>query len=211
MVAPSFDRLWIRALRLVCLSLALSLLLAAGPRSALAQVGTDEAQSGARGTIGGIFVGAETTMLIEGAFKVRPVWAYALGGGLGGVAGGIGGYFLDQAGSTPLSMTLLVTGLLLAVPTTIVVLNATSYRPPNIGSQGPESLSNPSRAASIHALPREQVGPLRTPSLAQYHRESLALGVPAVEISYVSPATGPRRGGVEAGTRVMVPIFSATF
>jgi hypothetical protein len=178
-------------------------MLAAAPNEASAQVGTDAASSGIRGTIGGLFVGAETTMLVEAAFKVRPVWAYALGGGLGGIAGSLGGYALDEAGNTPVSMTLLVAGLLLAVPTTIVVLNATNYHPPTIGAEGRESLSK----RSIRA----QVGPSRTPALAQYHRESLALGVPAVEISWLSPAHGARRGEVQAGTRVLVPIFSATF
>jgi len=187
----------LRVLALACLLA----LLRTGP--AAAQVGTDVAQSGVRGTIGGAFVGAETTMLIEGALKVRPVWAYALGGGLGAVAGGIGGYFLDDAGNTPASMTLLVAGLLLAVPTTIVVLNATSYQPPQIGSGPLESLSK--------RAPIAEVGLPRTPALAQYHRESLALGVPAVEISGLSPRASLKRAGVEAGLRVVVPIFSATF
>jgi hypothetical protein len=190
-------------LRLAVLSLLATGLLTAVPREASAQVGTDVASSGVRGTIGGMFVGAETTMLIEAAFKVRPVWAYALGGGLGGVAGSIGGFALDEAGNTPMSMTLLVAGLLLAVPTTIVVLNATNYHPPTIGSEGRESLSK--RGG------RAQVGPPHTLALAQYHRESLALGVPAVEISWLSPAHGARRGEGHAGTRVLVPIFSATF
>lgn len=168
-----------------------------------AQVGTEVAPSGVRGTIGGAVVGAETTMLIMGALRVRPVWAYALGGGLGAVAGGAGGYLLDEAGNTPVSMTLLVAGLLMAVPTTIVVLNATSYHPPQIGTGPRESLSK--------QLPAAEVGLSRTLALAQYHRESLALGVPAVEISCLSPATSPGRGRVEAGTRVLIPLFSATF
>ena len=192
-----------RIVRLVHLGLGLLVFLAAGPRAAWAQVGTEVAPSGIRGTVGGIFVGAETTMLIEGAFKVRPWWAYALGSGLGGIAGGVGGYYLDEAGNTPVSMTLLVAGLLLAVPTTIVVLNATSYHPPNIGKDQRQPLSN------LANWP--QVGVFRTPALAQYDRESLALGVPAVEISGLSPVTGQRRDGVQAGTRVLVPIFSATF
>lgn len=171
--------------------------------SARAQVGTDVAPSGVRGTIGGGVVGAEATMLVLGALEVRPGWAYALGGGLGAVAGGAGGYFLDEAGNTPVSMTLLVAGLLLAVPTTIVVLNATSYRPPDIGGSPREPLSNQHSTAGV--------GRLRTPWLSQYHRESLALGVPAVEISCLSPASCPGRGRVEAGTRILVPLFSATF
>src|SRR5688572_20223879 len=73
---------WEKLLRLAGLTLAVTVLLLARPHEACAQVGTDVAQSGIRGTIGGMFVGAEATMLIEGALKVRPVWAYALGGGL---------------------------------------------------------------------------------------------------------------------------------
>jgi hypothetical protein len=189
--------------RLAHACLAVLLLSAAWPRTAWGQVGVETAPSGIRGTVGGLFVGAETTMLIEGAFKVRPWWAYALGGGLGGIAGSVGGYYLDEAGNTPVSMTLLVAGLLLAVPTTIVVLNATSYHPPNIGTDRKTPLSNRAN------MP--EVGVFRTPALAQYHHESLALGVPAVEISGLSPVSGTRRDGVHAGTRVLVPIFSATF
>jgi len=197
------DCAWKRIVRWSRRALLVACVIATLPRQACAQVGTETAPSGARGTIGGLFVGAETTMLVEAAFKVRPVWAYALGGGLGGVLGSLGGYALDEAGNTPVSMTLLVAGLLLAVPTTIVVLNATNYHPPTIGAEGQESLAK--RGG------RAQVGLPRTLALAQYHRESLALGVPAVEISWLSPANGARRGEVQAGTRVLVPIFSATF
>ena len=192
-----------RSSRRGSLALLLVLLVGLWGSPTYAQVGTPVAPSGVRGTIGGAVVGAETTMLIMGALRVRPVWAYALGGGLGAVAGGAGGYLLDEAGNTPVSMTLLVAGLLMAVPTTIVVLNATSYHPPQIGTGPRESLSKQPPAA--------EVGLPRTPALAQYHRESLALGVPAVEISCLSPATGPGRGRVEAGTRVLIPLFSATF
>jgi hypothetical protein len=73
-------------------------------------------------------------MLIEAAAGARPTWAYLVGGGLGAIAGGVGGYFLEQAAEgdstlTGLTVGTLVVGLGLIIPTTIAALSATAYNP----------------------------------------------------------------------------------
>src|ERR1051326_3827956 len=52
-----------------------------------------------KGIIGGALLGAESVMLVEAAAEVKPAWAYAVGGGLGAIGGGIGGYFTQQIGT----------------------------------------------------------------------------------------------------------------
>ncbi|MFO0629563.1 MAG: hypothetical protein U0325_28565 [Polyangiales bacterium] len=87
-----------------------------------------------KGIVGCALLGAETVMLIEAAAGARPAWAYILGGVLGAGAGAAGGYFLEQAAEGDTALTgvaigTLVVGLGVAIPTTIAMLNATTYRP----------------------------------------------------------------------------------
>jgi hypothetical protein len=89
-----------------------------------------------KGITGCALLGAETVALIEAAAGVRPRWAYIVFPLVGGVAGGVGGYFLESAASTSTDSTLtgisvgtLVLGLGLVVPTVVAYVNATSYHP----------------------------------------------------------------------------------
>jgi hypothetical protein len=83
-----------------------------------------------KGTVGCALLGAEAVMLTEAAFKVRPGWAYYLGGGAGLIGGGVAGYFLEDSLDSKSAMYLLSAGMLLAIPTTVAALNATSYDTP---------------------------------------------------------------------------------
>jgi hypothetical protein len=58
--------------------------------------GVDEASGTGKGIVGGALLGGELVMVTEAAFKVKPAWAYVVGGVAGGAAGGIGGYFVEQ-------------------------------------------------------------------------------------------------------------------
>ena len=66
--------------------------LATLPRTALAAEDQAEASPTGKGITGGALLGGEAVMLTEAALKVKPWWAYALGGVAGGIAGGVGGY-----------------------------------------------------------------------------------------------------------------------
>jgi len=98
-----------------------------------------------QGTIGGALLGMEAVMLIEGAAGVRNGWIMFGTGLAGGIAGGVGGYFLDQALDAmgmPQSMTSISTGLMvvgfgLVIPTAIVFTGATMYRPPESNQVAP--------------------------------------------------------------------------
>jgi hypothetical protein len=86
-----------------------------------------EASSTGKGIVGGTLLGAELVLITEAAIDVSPNWLYYVGGGVGAVGGGIGGYFLEDALSPKSNMLLLAAGMLLAIPTTVGVLSATAY------------------------------------------------------------------------------------
>jgi hypothetical protein len=68
--------------------------------------------------------------IVEAIAGARPVWAYLVGGGLGAVGGGVGGYFIEQGssdGRVPVYM--LAGGLALIIPAIVLTLNATRYMP----------------------------------------------------------------------------------
>lgn len=97
--------------------------------SSLARAQAEPAVTG-KGIVGGALLGAEAVMLTEAALKVRPGWAYYLGGGAGLVGGGVAGYFLEDSLDSKSAMYLLSAGMLLAIPTSVAALNATSYDTP---------------------------------------------------------------------------------
>lgn len=103
------------------------------PREAQAQTVNAVSPTG-KGIAGCALLGGEAVMLIEAAAGARPTWAYLVGGGLGAIAGGVGGYFLEQAAEgnttlTGISVGTLVVGLGLIIPTTIATIGATAYNP----------------------------------------------------------------------------------
>ena len=90
----------------------------------------DEVSPTGKGIVGGALLGGEVVMITESLFRVENGWAYVIGGGLGAVGGGIGGYFVEQGsidGRAPIYM--LAGGLALIIPTLVLTLNATRYHP----------------------------------------------------------------------------------
>lgn len=83
-----------------------------------------------KGIAGGALLGGEVVIFGEAIFGVRSSAAYLIGGGLGAVGGGVGGYFLEQSvddGRVP--AYLLAGGLALIVPAIVVALDQTRYMP----------------------------------------------------------------------------------
>ncbi|MBK6528392.1 MAG: hypothetical protein IPF99_02015 [Deltaproteobacteria bacterium] len=134
------------------------------PREAQAQTVNAVTPTG-KGIAGCALLGGEAVMLIEAAAGARPTWAYLVGGGLGAIAGGVGGYFLEQAAEgdttlTGITVGTLVVGLGLIIPTTIATIGATAYSPErdqpaedNAPSTGPldESTTAPTPAGAAPA------------------------------------------------------------
>jgi hypothetical protein len=89
-----------------------------------------------KGTVGGALLGAEIITIPMGIAEVHSGTAYLVGGGLGLIAGGIGGYLVDtntSDGRAPAYM--LVGGLGLIIPALVLSLNATRYIPQETGSE----------------------------------------------------------------------------
>jgi len=98
--------------------------LASAPASAEAVSATG------KGVTGGVLLGAELAMIPQALVGVDKWWAYALGGGLGAAAGGVGGYFIEtQVSTAEPSLYMLAGGLALVIPTVVLTLNATAYKP----------------------------------------------------------------------------------
>jgi hypothetical protein len=163
-------------------------------------VGTEEPAAIGKGIFGGALIASELTLTIEAAVGVRPWWGYALGGGLAAIGGGVGGFFLADAAGPEVPTALLVSSLVLAVPTTIFVLSQTAYRPPPAEPLGDDV---------AFAESRMFVAPLpRVPSLIERDAQGrFALGVPAVNVS-LTP-TGLM--GAQAGHAFEVPVFDLQF
>jgi hypothetical protein len=125
-----------------------------------------------KGVVGGALMGAELVMVSEAAFKVKPTWAYIVGGVAGGAAGGVGGYFVDQQDSPRASMLMLAGGLVFAIPTVVAVLSATAYEPPAdyLQDQAPadEPVAEPPAPTDVAppppaAAPAQPAAPAATP------------------------------------------------
>jgi len=95
-----------------------------------AHAADEEVSTTGKGIVGGSLLGAEIVLATEAAFKVKPAWAYLVGGVGGAAAGGVGGYFIEQDANPKTTMLMLAGGMALVIPTTVLVLSATAYEPP---------------------------------------------------------------------------------
>ncbi len=168
-----------------------------------AETGKESAGSMPKGTVGLALLGAESVIAVEAAFGVKKAWVYALGGGLGAVAGGVGGYFIDKADSPEVSTSLLVGGMVFVVPTTIAMLNAAAYKPPKNPEIDDAALSED----AIYLARHEPV-----PSIVDVNEKgSLKLKMPAVAIGPVWSRQTQQMYALPNATQVRVPVFHLTF
>ena len=189
-----------------------------------------------KGIIGGALLGAESVMLVEAAANTKPAWAYAVGGGLGAIGGGVGGYFAQKVGSgegndAKLSLYLLVGGLALVLPTTVAVLSAAAYEPVNYTEDRPpadEPVADPARSApspSTETKPPTSRRVVPTAPVARIAREpsmppalfgvtdggDLTLSIPAVEVRQMYTRTEIALYGVKQQPEVEVPVLNVVF
>jgi hypothetical protein len=204
--------------------LSLAAMLAATPALA---VGTEEASGTAKGTIGGGLLGAELVLAVEAAIDVESPWLYVAGGVAGAAGGAVGGYFIEQSASPRVSMLLLAGGLTLAIPTTVAVLSATAYEPPESYLQDqppidepvadpPQPGAAPSAKAPVKKpmrVARSRRLPLRLtpPALVDVTPNVLALSVPAVEIRDAYTRAEVSMYGAQQTAEVHIPVLSVVF
>jgi hypothetical protein len=100
--------------------------LAGAPKTAHAE----EVPPTGKGIAGGVLLGAEIVTMPMALANVQSGVAYGVGGAVGAIGGGVGGYFIEQGvddGRIPVYM--LAGGLALVIPTVVLILNATTYKP----------------------------------------------------------------------------------
>ncbi len=186
----------------------------------------------AKGVVGGALIGAEAVMITEALIGVKPWWAYAVGGGVGAIGGGIGGYFIEQAvtdGKAPLFM--LAGGLALVIPTLVLTLNATRYQPtegatedkaptnepkadPGTpgGSAAPTPANDPAKAPATAPATPPAAAPTPAPQgLMDVRPGTVRLGVPMPVVTPVFTVAERRQFGMRQETEVRVPVFNLTF
>jgi hypothetical protein len=165
----------------------------------------------AKGMVGGGLLGAEVVMISIGIAGVDRVWPYLVFGAVGAGGGVVGGYFVEQTEIPEPSLYMLAGGMALVVPTLVVVLNATSYKPGEDEEEGyevidPDKDKEKQPEAEGRAAPRRQARALPTWSLVEVGADRVTLGVPAVELR---PATA--MGEPLAATELRVPMVGGRF
>ena len=110
----------------------------------------EEVPATGKGIVGGALLGGELVMLVEAAFGVKSGWVYVLSGVLGAGAGGFGGSVLEKEADAKVSVYMLAGGMALVIPTTVAVLQATSYSPPEDYTEDKPSAPFPASAPRSH-------------------------------------------------------------
>jgi hypothetical protein len=181
-----------------------------------------------KGTVGGALLGGEVVCLTMGAIGVERGWPYFVFGGLGAVGGGIGGFFVEKASTPEPSLYMLAGGLALVIPTLVVSLNATAYKPPETDqiqepannkpvldapapgtpAAGPTTARAVKKPARVAAAPIMPHIPL---SVLDLYKGHVQLGIPAFELRPLYSSAELWKYGVGQGSEVRFPLFKATF
>ncbi|MFO0591995.1 MAG: hypothetical protein U0441_30895 [Polyangiaceae bacterium] len=192
--------------------------------SASAQTTPSEAvQPTGKGIVGGALLGGEVVDLTLGIVGVNRGWPYLVFGALGAVGGGIGGYFVEQNTATmpEVDAYMLAGGMALVIPTLVVSLNATMYRPPEVTSE--PANNQPSTGPAPAPMPSPGAAPVQTRrtlqrpnehfafSLVDVYKGAVAMGIPAVQVKPLYSQREVWTYNVQQGSEVRVPLFYATF
>ncbi|HMJ54172.1 MAG TPA: hypothetical protein VK540_18955 [Polyangiaceae bacterium] len=191
----------------------------------------EEVSATGKGIVGGALLGGEVVMLVEAAFGVKSGWVYVLSGVLGAGAGGFGGSLIEKDADAKVSVYMLAGGMALVIPTTVAVLQATSYSPPEDYTEdkpsAPFPASEPPKAAPGGPSPTGPSTPAPGPTSLRYHWKEAKLkipvglldleegafkvAVPAVELRPLYRPDELQKYGLEQKHELRVPVFSATF
>ena len=216
---------WARSLGLA----AIATLVALAPSAARAD---GPATPTGKGIAGGILLGAEVVMIPIAIGGISDAWPYPVFGALGAGAGAVGGWGVEQSGSTAASVYMLAGGMALVIPTLVAVLNVTVYNTedeeeePSAEGGGSDVLqvtppSGQPEAAPVTPAPAKP-GPAEAPKTSRSKRHiplaivgvdkrGLRPGIPAVELYQLYSETEIAQYGLQQGTEVRVPVVRGTF
>ncbi|WP_437808918.1 hypothetical protein [Sorangium sp. So ce1078] len=196
--------------------------LAGAPERASAQETGDRVSVDGKGIVGGALLGGEVVMLTMGAIGVERAWPYLVFGGLGAVGGGVAGYFIEASeppAEVPLYM--LAGGMALVIPTLVVTLNATAYKPPETDQSEPirnEPAAEPPQPGINVQLTTDAASVLRGTrheeprlGLVDITPRRVALGVPALSLKPLYSQDEVFKFGVAQGHELRVPVLRASF
>lgn len=156
-----------------------------------------------KGITGGALLGAELVVITEAAFGIETPWLYAVGAVAGAGGGATGGYFIEKTGDSKLSLYMLLGGMALVIPTSIVYLNATAYDPAELdpATGAPPAARQPLRAHVAH----------HAPSLLQLEHSQWSIAVPNVTVEDVHTRQERVEFGLPDRARVSVSVLSGHF
>lgn len=97
--------------------------------------GNDRLDAKGVGIAGGVIVGGELIVAVEGLIGVKPLWPYLTFPLLGAAGGGVGGYYLEKA-SPEGAVAMLIGGIALLIPTALLAASARAYDPKKEGAVG---------------------------------------------------------------------------
>jgi len=190
----------------------------------------EEVPATGKGIVGGALLGGEVVMLVEAAFGVKSGWVYILSGVVGAGAGGFAGSIVEKEADSKVSLYMLAGGMALVIPTTVAVLQATSYSPPEDYTEdrpsAPLPASEPLRPGATPGAPPTPAPAPGATSLRYHWKEAklkvpvglvdldegaFKVAVPAVELRPVYRPDELQKYGLEQKHELRVPVFSATF
>jgi len=205
-------------------------IVAAGAAFALlAHAGTsraDDVPATGKGIVGGALLGGEVVILGEAAFGVKSGWAYFIGGVVGIGGGAVAGWQIEKNADSKVSLYMLAGGMALVIPTTVAMLQATSYQAPEdytedrpaTGAPVPEpprpttTPTAPGGSTMLHYRMHWQTAKLTLPTgLLDLDEGAFKVAIPAVEIRPTYGMTEVQKYGLEQKHELRLPVFSATF
>lgn len=165
----------------------------------------------AKGITGCALLGGELVVFGEALFGVRSPAAYIIGAGAGAVAGGVGGYFLEQGvddGRVPAYV--LAGGLALVIPAIVVALDQTRFMPSE-GAREDRPVtalppSEPGRPGGSSVVGAEPAAPAPAPSPAPTPGTPPPGGTPAP-----APAPAPGGGGGTPAPQSLFDVHEGAF
>jgi hypothetical protein len=201
----------------------------------------EEVSATGKGIAGGALLGAEAVVITESLIGVKPTWAYLVGGGLGAVGGGVGGYFVEQSSSDGrIPVYMLAGGLALIIPGVVLTLNATRYVPAesasedraptnapppdpgkvggsSVGTEAPPASTKPAATPPAPATPAPAPAPAAPApaptSMLDYSKTNgtLRLGLPVPQVRQAFSMQERRQYGLAPLSEVRLQVMQVTF